>query len=291
MHTYFIRHGLAVRPDERAEIVDRDLIAVHYPDAGPKDSRSLDPDDYTRSAARTVIRYFNGLSEDGGYVWAQYQWDDTVKIGVVEPGTPIELQEFHWRRPIRKERLSRDAGDPAIIKTLALQVAHSVPKHELISFRAARPRQGTLCRWHKVGDRLKTLIENGTLPFTWRSMAPSQLEIAWSEFLRSHQREDLPHLQFLLMPPGRTLKDVDLYGICRSGKLLFGQVTYKSQSSSKSKIDELRTYKGSDSELLFFCDCASVERSDEVTFVPNSLLDEWMDSNRPHTEGLIDSIE
>jgi hypothetical protein len=59
-------------------------------------------------------------------------------------------------------------------------------------------------------------------------LSPSQQEILCSEFLRMPEVESrgLPRLVHLLLPPGKTMRDIDIVGTAADGKRLLAQVTF-----------------------------------------------------------------
>ncbi len=234
-----------------------------------------------------MIRRFLDLGVSGGYVWAQYRGLPGVKIGVIEPGSKPELLRRRWTNPRYVSRL----GDVAILKTLRLTRVREVGPGKLMSLRAARPRQGTVCQWPRIGRRLENILEDRQQALRWESLSPDQLEVACSEFLREQTQAGLPRLSMLLMPPGRTMKDVDLYGVTPDDQEVFAQVTQRTATASNSKLRHLRDYAGDRVHLLFFCDVRTVEQQDGVTLVPNALVDDWLQARVPQSRRLLDCLD
>jgi hypothetical protein len=79
-------------------------------------------------------------------------------------------------------------------------------------------------------------------------------ETMCAEFLRTQDAEKLglPRLTNLMVPVGRTMKDIDIVGIGDNEKMIIGQVTYHDLSKSKSKIEAIRKYSRGN-HLVFFC--------------------------------------
>src|SRR5205807_10406112 len=75
----------------------RNLVAVHCPGDGSRDSTSLDPADHSGSDRGTMKRFVE-LARLGGYVWADFRSGVTrfAKVGRVVPGTRVRLVNARW---------------------------------------------------------------------------------------------------------------------------------------------------------------------------------------------------
>jgi hypothetical protein len=278
MRSYFVRHTekLTIRDADLKKRWDEDRVAIHYPDErdGRKseDSRSLEPEDY-KGRDKTSISRLVELARDGGYVWAEslVSEDKAAKVGFVEPGTCIELRDdAHWNLRGRTDIKDRQNGDPAVLKTIKLSCVKSVPRSEQVGLRAGKPQQGTISRWN-VGDRLADFIKGKASARVWPNLSTAQQEAACAEFMREHHahRPELPRLRWLLLPAGRTLQDIDLYGLADDGRKVFGQVTYHSRGSTEArrKLAVLEPYGGDNMHLLFFCPGQGVTEKNGVHFI------------------------
>lgn len=258
MRSYFARHTerLSVRDEDLRALWGEDKIAVHYPGDTERapDLRSLEPEDYS-GTGKTAIRYLRDLEENGGYVWAESRISPGVaKVGRVQAGTPIKLDGALWE--VDGVRDGRKSGDEAVLKTLRLEEGsvRLVGRTEQVGLRAGRPRQGTIVRWN-CGARLADLVEGRDPKEEWPNLSTEQQEAACAEFLKwQHERGDLPRLRYLLLPVGRTLKDVDIYGLAEDGRKVFAQVTYHSRRRKESdeKVEKLRAYGELGAHLVFF---------------------------------------
>jgi hypothetical protein len=279
MRSYFARHTdkLLIRDEDLKKIWDDDRIAIHYPDKNSgrekEDSRSLDPAHYKgkQGRDRTAIARLVELARDGGYVWAEsfVSEDRIAKIGYVEPGK-IKLCDAQWDLRGQSGIADRWDGHPAVLKTVKLSRVQCVPRHEKVGLRAGRTRQGTISYWN-VGERLADAVENRPSAQVWPNLSTAQQEAACAEFLReSHDgHPELPKLQRSLLPVGRTLQDIDLYGLADDGREIFGQVTFHSRDSSaaKKKLAVLVPYGESNAHLLFFCPGRGPNEQERVRFV------------------------
>jgi hypothetical protein len=285
MQSWFARHSMGAFDDEEhRKLFEADRVAIHYPGKDGAEVKSLDPTAYDRRSA-SVVRRFAELAQEGGYIWAQYPTLGQVKIGTVEAGSRVEFLDSTWNHPRWGEG---SQGRPAIIKSLRMTAVREVPPGALMSLRAARPRRGTLSRWRKVGKRLEQVIEGKDLPLQWKSLSPDQLEMAVSEFLRGGGLSDVPPLAFLLMPPGRTMKDVDIYGVAEDGRKMFVQVTHRKRRDPDPKLRALAPLASPDSHVILFCNTDDLTKNQGIWIAPNQLLYDWLHDRRPLSEGFLD---
>lgn len=255
-HTYFIRHSSALDVDASTleDLWAADRIAIHFPrdESGTfvnGDSRSLNPADYG-GHSKSVMQRFLGLARDGGYVFATYRGKQGGKVGYVTPGSSPELFPGFWGSK------NNHKGREATLKSLPLSQVRNLRADEAISLVAVQPRQGTFCRWRKIGG-IVIALTNGGLARELVSLTPNLQEIMCMEYLRTEdaRRRGLPVLRQTLMPVGRTMKDIDIFGVSESGNVLFAQVTYKSLNDSGSKLRKLDSYRSQGNETIFFCQC------------------------------------
>ncbi len=282
MKTYFIRHTaeLLVNQEDLRRLWDENRIAVHYPPKGDREYSS-DPNDHKRGD-RNVIERFLGLARDGGYVWAEsYVHPRLAKIGVVKPNSTVEPFEAEWLETdlrVLESRFSARAGKAAMLKSLLLTESEDVKRDEFRALLAGRPRQGTLAVWHKARSRLRWHLEGETHPMEWRDLTPALQEAACAEFLKEdHDIPGVPVIARLLLPVGRTLEEIDIYGQAEDGGEVLGQVTLHRKDTPKAnrKADKLRRNKGKDRNLIFFCRCPKVEIENDVLFFPVHIVSSW----------------
>lgn len=270
MKSYFIRHtkGMAVVEDAIDYLWKQDKIAIHFPfeDETKKhveDSTSVDEKDYKKTNAKRAISTFSELNTSGGYIWAEYRNRKYAKVGKIVPES-FEIYVTKWLPGRftyeRKAKLKTLQIDRKSVKVISPSKA--------MSLRAARPRQGTIRRWPSVKDRLKCLVEEMPIAKSWDSLFPSEQETVCCEYLRHPDVTECPTLKRLLLPVGRTLEDVDIFGYAVDGKNLFAQVTYYKKARAKKKIRDLKKYDNLRSHLVFFCDCEEIEFEDNILFIP-----------------------
>jgi hypothetical protein len=161
MKCYFVRHapGLGVIDECVRDLYNHDLIAIHFPLVPPgtpieiEDTRSMNPNDYTKRWAKTAIKTMNELSEFGGYIWAEYRTSSFVKIGEIIP-QPVQYLETMWRPgtfPYKRK---------AILRALKMKKVKRINPNEekYRELNKAKPRQVALCRWPAAKCRLSELI-------------------------------------------------------------------------------------------------------------------------------------
>ncbi|MEO7300128.1 MAG: hypothetical protein ABI042_16310 [Verrucomicrobiota bacterium] len=267
MQTFFIRHssGLNISDATRERLWAERRIAVHYPhDRNGKftkaDNESLDPDDYV-GKAKSVMRTFQLLRREGGYVCAQYFGQSALLLGTVAPNAKITLLRGKGGSSSRV----------AVLKTIQLANTKLLDPHDHSIIAASRPQQGTIGRWHAVGEAVAAIIEHRAQSLSWGSISSRQQEVACSEFLRLPivSKSGLPRLQSLILPVGSTLKDVDIIGIGYDGKRIFAQVTYSKLHHVDWKLDKLRQFVDSKkSHVILFCSCDAPSIQDGIHIFP-----------------------
>lgn len=266
MKTYYIRHTekLDIDNNTRVRLWENRKIAIHFPqykdgkiDKNKKDNDSLDPNDY-HPKYKGDIRNLRELAKDGGYVCAQYfipdKDDYECLVGYINPNSKIEFIKGTWGD------LKGCSGKTAILKALSLQKVRVIKPSEQTSLLIDRPQQGTIKRWHRAGEKVENLVKgikksNSGL----EDLSTAQQETLCSEFMRLPEITfpGLPILSHLLLPIGRNMKDVDIYGISTDGKEIFAQVTYSNLEEPKAKDKCKKLSKYSDegkNHLVFFCD-------------------------------------
>lgn len=247
--TYFVRHAskLDISDETYRALLDQHLIAIHFPHekANPvpkKDSVSTDPADY-EGTARQNLKRMHMLAKNGGYVCAYYQFGRRCILGKVKKGSKISLTEGQWKS--QPERIAQ-------LKTLELEMHRELTLEQQIAILAGRPRQGTLVRWKAVGSQIQRLVDRLPAEKIATNLSVSQQEVMVAEFLRQNVHDDLPGMQSLLMPVGRTLKDVDIFGLSKSGQKLLVQVTNSHWDSAdiKHKVRRLSYYGATGNQLI-----------------------------------------
>ncbi|MEW6658057.1 MAG: hypothetical protein AB1424_05315 [Thermodesulfobacteriota bacterium] len=280
IETFFIRHTIDLDIDQetRDRLWRERLVAVHYPKdykniLGDVDNESLNPEDYI-GKARTAIRYINELAKSGGYVWAEYFGRDCVLVGKVPPGSHVKLLRGRWGS------LHGLDGREAVLKTVKLSQVIEVLPATCAALMAARPRQGTIMHWPKAKRAIERLVEGITEQITLDDLSPDHQEVICNEYLR---QERLPHgipsLSKLLLPIGRTMKDLDLLGLASDDKLICAQVTYSRIEEIGHKMERLKAYAGSDTYLLMFCSATEVANKDGVHIIPLEWVFDWVNTS------------
>ena len=282
MKTYFIRHSSKLDIDRATidELYENGIIAIHYPWASDNesretDSKSLNPEDYDRSG-KSALKTLWDISKNGGYICAEYRNTKGALIGYVEPNTSIELFEGVWGSKITRQ------GMPARLKSLKLSKISKVDPVSYVALSIARPRQGTLVRWPSVKKRVENIVTGKTSGRTLADLTPDQQETMCAEYLRFHEIKTpmFSRIETLILPTGRTMKDIDIAGISRSGNKIFAQVTYGKLESYSYKIDRLKKYTNiNNTELILFCRCdiPSVENG-IVVFPMQMVFDDFTKS-------------
>lgn len=270
MDTYFVRHnlGMDIDNDTRRRLWNERRIAIHFPwdryGKRRRDSSSLNPGDYKGSAQRG-IKALAALSENGGYVYAEHHGQTQAMLGFIPPGSRIELLKGKWGNRYGRR------GRTAILKTLRLKNVKLVDALDYAVLAVGRPRQGTIMRWHLARTTVENLVEGRRSKPRLSDLSPRQQEILCSEFLRlpGSKSRGLPRLAHLLLPTGRTMRDIDFIGVDVTGKQVLAQVTFAALAAVKWKLERLQRYRDrSRARLILFCDCKRPTEEDGVTIFP-----------------------
>jgi hypothetical protein len=271
MKTYFARHSgkLALGNESLKRLRGENKIAIHYPwladcpdareDEIP-DATSLNPNDYGR-AGKSALGALLEASESGGYVCGTFRDSASAYLGKIMPGTPIALDSDVWQTTDHRN------GRKAILKTLRVDKWIEVPASRQLLLLAIAPQQSTFCRWDAIGERVRFLIEDLPIEKNVGGLHSIQQEVMCAEFLRgTYHIDGFPRLASLMMPVGRTLKDIDILGVADDGQRLLAQVTY---GTREEKLSRLREYQQGESiHLIYFCNESSLRKEDGIWIVP-----------------------
>lgn len=268
---------------------ENDKIAIFFPDVSYRalkeveDKVSLNENDYEFQGATRALRAFKEMNNNGGYIWAEFRNRRGIKVGKIVPNS-FEIYETKWApNKFPYERTAK-------LKTLQIdrKSVKIIAPSQAMSLRAARPRQGTITRWPSAKNRLESLVEGIPLEERWDSLSPPMQETVCSEYLRKPDFAECPVLERLLLPVGRTLKDVDILGYAIDKKMLFAQVTYSKKEEAVTKIHDLEAYGDSNSHLVFFCDCEEFHVENGVLFIPWRRVEHWLKHDNRYLRKLVD---
>ncbi len=186
------------------------------------------------------------------------------------------------KRKQRKKASKSYTEEKSLLKTLEVEWVQTIEPPDAMSLKVCRPPFTTVTEWKAVCNRLKCIVEGTPMPKAWGSLFDSEQESICAEFLREKHENahNLPILKHLLLPVGRTMKDVDIYGVSIDNKQIFGQVFFESEKKSNNKKAKLKEYAG---ERVFFCDCSNKEiqfdKKDAMWIVPCQIVEKWLMQN------------
>jgi len=259
--SWFIRHWPSDREwswtrDQNIQIqqrlFDAHEIAIYYQ---PK--RSLDPNAYPPEQ-RKWIKLFLSLLHNGGYICAHYPAIRRTLIGKLKP-----------------VQLNRVLCNKDFLKRVRITKAQEVEGWKKMLLTVASPRQGTLGRWHKIGELLQLMVEGKNLPSTWGLLPPHIQETVCQEYMRRRHG-----MAYLMLPFGRTLADVDVAGITKMGSPIFSQITLSTDAKAvREKAERLLSYEGN--RICFcpkFAEAESIQRTygASVDFVWTDEVWNWL---------------
>lgn len=233
--TIFVRHKF------REDYVNEALWKDKRIGIGFDRIRSANPDEYKVPGGKSGMRRLKECTQPQTIIAATYSnHDDTIIIGSVSPQSETKFWE------------TKDIdGDLMIVKWLPLEHWKEVNYLDYPVLLAAQPRGGTIFRWKTLSSELLSHILDGTrLRRKVRLLHPSQLEVLCYEYMLMEGV-----LTHLVMPIGRTLRDVDIWGVGDEGGTVLAQVTFGDDSRTLEKkmrnLVELGR-KDSKAKLLFF---------------------------------------
>lgn len=228
MQAVFIRHKMTSTPDILKDLWSKRLIAVHYADIP-----STNPQDYEKAGRQALKRLWDYCSL-GAVVGATFT---TIKrtemlVGEITKGAQVKITEY----------------DGLIYKTVQLENVCEISFRDYPVLWAIRPRQATVTGWASAQRYLEAILNRENLPRIVSSLAPSQLEVICQEYLRIKG-----YLHALILPIGRTLPDIDIYGIDEHGGTIIGQVTQsRNPAEISKKLARLKSYQDKETKLVFF---------------------------------------
>jgi len=230
MQAVFIRHKMSSTEKILENLWERRLIAIHY-----QDIASINPDDY-KEQGRYALKRLLGYCKSGAVVGATYQRikPDEMLVGIIEQGSQIIATDEY--------------GPKYVYKTVQLNNTKVVSYVYYPLLAAIQPRAATITGWPSAERCLRSILgEKDKQPDVF-SLAPSQLEVLCYEYLRA-----MGIIQALLLPIGRTLLHVDIYGIDGDGNNIIAQVTHgTTQFDVDRKLKILEEYTDRNATFIFF---------------------------------------
>ncbi|MCW7472194.1 hypothetical protein [Leptospira levettii] len=271
---YFIRHTevLELDYDDLKVIADEHRFGIHFESKFDTPDELLDESKYETSQAKTSIRYLKEISVHGGYVWAEYSKLKKIIIGYVIPGTKIEIKEFIPNIPLDIKIFPKGK---LFLKTLRFSIVQEIKPNELLMLKVRRPRQGTFVRWRSCQGKLTKVVKNGISNEIkeWTDLTSDLQEVVSFEYLREVGINGWK-LQHLLMPIGRTMKDIDIYAMNTKNEAVFIQVTHL--GDNKNKLKNLESYE---SNLIYITSDDTLGNNlPNVTIINTKTIFEWLNT-------------
>lgn len=239
----FIRHNMRSTTEILEDLWSKRLIAVHF-----ENKPSTKPEDYN-SAGEKALRRLWEYCKSGAIVGADFKSirPACMLVGEIKPGSKVEAKKF---------------GN-YVYKTVELKNAMEISYLDYPLLAAIQPRQTTITGWPSAQKYLEAIILGKKVPWNVESLHPSQLEVLCYEYLRMKEILDK-----LLMPIGRTLQDIDIFGINRQGRNVLAQVTHSTDSEEISeKIKKLKQYKSKGPILIFFGPESQEMHDEDVRYI------------------------
>jgi hypothetical protein len=256
MEYLFIRHKMGLADETIDKLLSERLIAIHF-----ANKRSTNPSDYNKAGKR-ALRFLWKRCESGAIVGADY--GESMLVGEIKPKSKVRL------RIIKDKK----RGEKLIFKTVKLSRVKRISYLDYPRLKI-QPRQITVTGWPSAEEYLERIIHNKPFPFNVSSLAPDQLEVMCYEYLKMRDV-----VEALLLPIGRQLRDIDIYGIGR-GRTVYAQVTHSHKPDEISKkIERLYYYKSRTSTLIFFGPKAQLKIYKGIKYISIEAVFDKLKSNR-----------
>jgi hypothetical protein len=249
VNAVFVRHNLK----SEAIVIDlwsKRLIAIHFDNID-----SIDPEKYKEAEGKASLKRLLSYCRDGAMVGATYRtaYPEKLLVGEIAPGSQIEILNYQT-----------DTGNHYLKTAQLLKVQEiSYSDHPLLS--AIQPRHKTITNWKSAQKYLMALQNKEPLEPSVNSLAPSQLEVICYEYLRANQL-----LAALVLPIGRSLPDIDIYGIDKDGNKILSQVTHG--KNIVRKLMRLKRFQDLNTKLVFFGPIDSRIDDEHVHYIPIELV-------------------
>lgn len=244
----FVRHKIGVpNGNETLRKMWSDGVVVLDYDA----IATAQPNLYPTKAAQGAMRRLNGYCEAGAIVGADFNMLHCNKmlVGEIERGSHINISSY-------------DGYD--FYKTVQLANVREISYLDYPVLLALQPRNQTICKWPSAAMALWAAFAGRPLPSSVYSLSEGQLEVLCYEYLR---RKGI--VESLLLPIGRTLRDIDIFGCTSAKRDVLAQVTF-GNSGVEDKVQRLREH-GPDVERYFFLPGrpdGMIQKYPDVQFVP-----------------------
>jgi len=235
----FVRHNFDKPGPKRDSVLkqiwDNNEIAFIYEDVA-----STDPKDYKDKASKNAFEKLNRYCHDGVIVGADYHLtkERRMMVGEILQGTKIQVKNYDGY---------------AFYKVVKLKNVKKVSYIDYPRLLSGQVPMVALSRWPSAKDVLQAILTGGALPYVVGSLDVNQLEVVCYEYLRRKN-----HLDALIAPIGRTMRDIDILAMSAKSENVIAQVTFG--KDVKAKADALLSHKSSKRTTIryFFCPKAAI---------------------------------
>ena len=222
----YVRHNIEY--ENAKYLFDNKMIGLRYDNIN-----SIDPEDYRNKDAKYALARLQTFCDTGVIVAVHYISDPVnLTIGIIKPNSKII--------PIKPKKY--------FLKTVKITDTFPISFFDYPVLAAIQPQRSTISKW-KGAKEIITAIYNGKpLKKEVNSLAPAQQEVLCYEYMVVKGI-----LKHLLMPIGRSLPHIDIYGISDKNKNIIAQVTFTNDSKKVlEKKEILKKYISRDNKLFFF---------------------------------------
>lgn len=261
------------RTDNLETLVADKKIAIRY-----KNIPSTNPNKYDKYG-KTSLKLLQACCKSGAIVCALFSKlkPPIMLLGNIEKGrSRVVAEEF----PADFKPKCKDKGKVAYYKTVQLnhKKVQEIPKSDrrYIVLSTLQPRQKTIEDYtKKPKESLYSWAARTRIMAVFKgqnhkgvtSLLPSQLEVLCYEYLKEEKILDV-----ILLPIGRTLRDVDIWGLGKKNKEVFAQVTFSDEKQKIQKKMARLKECGDENSIRFFFGPQKgkryVAKSDKKLYVP-----------------------
>lgn len=248
MKAAFIRIKCSSTPEVLQQLWDKRYVVLHY-----GNNPSLDPNDYDDSGKKSLAR-LHKYCEEGRIIGADFRElrRDNMLVGRIKPGSKVKAIKF------------KGGGEAFWYKAVELTDTVEVPYTRYPVLMALQPRQTTLTGWPSAQKALQAALAGKPLPRDVSSLDPNQLEVLCYEWLRMNG-----HLARLIMPIGRSMCDIDIFGMNDAGNHVYAQVTHStSHDTNDDKLERLLSHKNKKATLFYFAPEGFSTKKQGIQVVP-----------------------
>lgn len=249
----YIRHLMFSNREAYRGLISERIAAIHYSLKEGVDKSILknyaDPANY-KGAGESAMKRLSRYSKAGAIVVADYSaprytspktdTQKAINIGILPEKTSVEVMRYE-PEPDHREICPFGLFYHQVRLSNVVELGYS----DYASILAIHPRGNTVIHWREGEKAIKFIYRRELgLGYDAKSVGfevlfPAQQEVLCSEYLRLKAPQSV-RLKHLLLPVGRGMKSIDIYG-SNETKIVLAQVSFTADEDElKEKISALK---------------------------------------------------